>query len=77
MTDQAARLLAEALRLSEGDRGELADRLLESIEPALDPAWEEEIGRRLEEIDSGKVKPIPWSEVRRQLMEDGDAPADP
>jgi putative addiction module component (TIGR02574 family) len=74
MTEEAARLLAEALHLSEEDRGELADRLLDSIEPVLDPSWDEEIRRRIEEVDSGKEKPIPWAEARRRIMEDdGDA----
>ena len=31
-------------------------------------AWSEEIGRRIEEVDSGKVQLIPYAEVRRRLM---------
>ena len=70
MTEQAARLLAEALRLSEEDRGELADRLLDSIEPVLDPAWEEEIGRRLDRSPDAARKLWGRAIVRLQhLME--------
>jgi putative addiction module component (TIGR02574 family) len=78
MTEAAERLLAEALRLSEEDRGDLAEELLDSLGP--DPfegdeaVWEEELRRRLEEVNSGKAEMIPWSEVRRHLMEDLDDP---
>jgi len=50
----------------------LAGSLLESLddEPAdegVEAAWSEEIKRRIEELDSGKAKPIPWEEARRQI----------
>ena len=45
--------------------------LLESLEDTLDESAEEEwnkgIARRIAELDSGKVKPIPWAEARRQI----------
>ena len=31
-------------------------------------AWSAEIAKRLSEMDSGKVQPVPWSEVRRSLL---------
>ena len=52
-------------------RAALAGSLLESLEDTLDAsaeeAWSQEIARRIEELDSGKVKPIPWAEARRQI----------
>jgi putative addiction module component (TIGR02574 family) len=30
-------------------------------------AWNEEIARRIEELDSGKAKTIPWDEVQRRI----------
>jgi len=30
-------------------------------------AWDDEIARRIEELDSGKAKTIPWDEVRRRV----------
>ena len=33
----------------------------------VEAAWNEEIKRRIEEIDSGKVQMIPYEEVRRRL----------
>jgi len=71
MTTDAQRLLDDALRLSDQDRAELAGLLIDSLDEGQDAdvqaAWSEEIARRLEELDSGAVAPIPWAEVRRRL----------
>ncbi len=70
MTKEADELLKRALTLSAGERAELAGSLIESLEEAdegVTEAWNEEIARRIEELDSGKVKTIPWEEVRRQV----------
>jgi putative addiction module component (TIGR02574 family) len=55
----------------------LANSLLESAVPAEDEAtepevaaaWDAEIKRRLEEIDSGAVELIPWEQVRAEMIE--------
>jgi putative addiction module component (TIGR02574 family) len=31
-----------------------------------DAAWQEEIARRLNDVESGKVTTIPWEKVRRK-----------
>ena len=71
MTENMQHLLNSALQLSDTDRAELAGLLLESLDEDHDAdaqsVWSDEIARRLEELDSGAVKPIPWSEVRRRL----------
>jgi len=69
MTAKAKKLLGDALKLSENERAELAEELLDSLEsePLLSQEWEEEINRRLRELDEGKAKAIPWSTVRRQM----------
>jgi putative addiction module component (TIGR02574 family) len=72
MTAEVSELLKKALALPLEARAELADSLLESLdaEPAdegVEAAWSVEIQRRIEEIDSGKVKMIPYEEVRRRL----------
>lgn len=71
MTDRASQLLQQALSLSEEERAELASSLLESLEPAAqegaEQAWEAEVARRVDELDSGKVKPVPWPEIRERL----------
>jgi len=76
MTDRATRLLEEALRLPPEARAAIAGRLMESLDETVDEdaeaAWAREIARRLEEVDSGKVAPIPWAEARRQILGGGD-----
>jgi putative addiction module component (TIGR02574 family) len=73
MTQDATELLKRALALSEEERAELAGSLLESLDgdpddpQAVEAAWNEEIARRIEDLDSGKVKTVPWEEVRRRI----------
>jgi putative addiction module component (TIGR02574 family) len=78
MSPRATDLFAELIQLPEGDRGELAARLLESLDggpdPDADAAWADEIKARLEDVRSGRVTPVPWDEARRQILaDDGDA----
>jgi len=72
-------LLQEALNLSEPERGELAARLIDSLEPLtedddtdLTANWGEEIARRLADLDQGRVQTIPWSEARRMIQDESD-----
>lgn len=71
MTENVQQLFDSALQLSDHDRAELAGLLLGSLDEDQDAdaqaAWSDEIARRLAELDSGAVKPIPWAEVRRRL----------
>jgi putative addiction module component (TIGR02574 family) len=51
---------------------EIIDHLLESISPSrkeIDEAWSEEVERRIDEVESGKVKTIPLEEVRERFRE--------
>ena len=65
-------ILEDALKLPPEGRAALAGSLIESLDEEIDEdaeaAWDAEIARRLQELDSGKVKPIPWAEVRRRLV---------
>jgi putative addiction module component (TIGR02574 family) len=73
MTSAARKLLDEALNLPEAERRLLAEALLESTESAseheIDPAWRDEVLRRVEQVRAGEVQPEPWSEVRRKIDE--------
>jgi len=73
MTSDAARLFHDARTLSEDDRAELAARLIESLDGETDEdadaAWDREIAQRVQELDEGKVKPVPWDEARRAISE--------
>jgi len=64
---------SEVLGLPPADRARLAQRLLESLDDsAEDPAeaeraWEEEIVRRVAELEAGKVELIPAEQVFAEL----------
>ena len=68
-------LYAQASELTPSDRAELAGLLLESIEDSFDAgvedAWAAEIERRMADYRAGRVKTIPWSEVRARLHRSG------
>jgi putative addiction module component (TIGR02574 family) len=53
-------------------RAALAGALIESLDLEVDEdveaAWSAEISRRLERIDAGVAKTIPWSEARRRIL---------
>ena len=67
MTTLVEELSERARSLSPEDRARLADELLASLDEEGDPdteaAWEKEIGRRVEEIKSGKAKLISADQV--------------
>jgi len=71
MAQEISELLKKALALPAEARAALAGRLLESLDDTVDTAaeeeWNKEIAHRIEELDSGKVKPISWAKARRQI----------
>ena len=79
MTPLTSQVYEAAMALPEDERAELASRLLESLSgegspSRLHPAWAEELRRRLAQVDSGEVTPLPWAEVKRLAWKaiDGD-----
>lgn len=60
---------AEAMKLSPEARADLADWLWVSVESreSAQAAWDAEIARRIDEIESGKVELIPGEEVFAQI----------
>ena len=63
-------LIAEALSLPVEVRTQLADKLLQSLNPSrkeIDEAWAEEAEKRVQEIRTGKVKTIPGAEVFKKI----------
>ena len=71
MKQQALELLQKALFLSEEERTALVRSLIESLEEVSDPraerAWDQEIARRIQDLDSGKAKTASWEEVRQRM----------
>jgi putative addiction module component (TIGR02574 family) len=63
-------LISEAVSLPLDIRLQLVERLLHSLHPTdkdIDQLWAAEAERRVEEIESGSVKPVPGDEVFRKI----------
>ena len=71
MKQDVSELLRKVLELPAEARAALASSLIESLDDKVDPSaeeeWKLEIARRIAELDSGKVKPIPWADARHQI----------
>jgi putative addiction module component (TIGR02574 family) len=71
MTEEANELLKKAMALPVNDRAELAGSLLDTLDETMDEdveaSWQNEIALRIKELDSGKAKTVPWTEVRSRL----------
>jgi putative addiction module component (TIGR02574 family) len=68
MAPETQSLFDAALALPEAERALLAERLLESLSAEEVELTEDELlaelERRRADVEHGRVKPIPWSEVR-------------
>jgi putative addiction module component (TIGR02574 family) len=71
MAKEPAELLRDALSLPAEARAALVETLLESLDVQVDDdaeaAWRQEIYRRLQQIDSGTVRLIPWDDAKSRL----------
>jgi putative addiction module component (TIGR02574 family) len=80
MSTRLQSLLDAALLLPESERGELAARLMDTLDDAPeeldDDEWAVELKQRLDDYRSGKSIPVPWDEAMKFIMDDGDDKAD-
>lgn len=64
-------VLADALRLDDDARAELATELLASLDGPADKdaeqAWDAEIARRIAAIEAGTMPLEPWDIVRQRI----------
>lgn len=71
MKSSAKEILGRALEMPENDRAAIAERLLASLDVKPDQnveeAWQQEVQRRLSELDRGDVECVPWEGVRARL----------
>ncbi len=74
MTKPMTAVLADALRLDDDARAELAAELVASLDGPADPdaesAWDAEIERRIAAIEAGTIPLEPWDQVRRRIEKD-------
>ena len=73
MANAVDKLIQDALSLSADDRAELADRLVESLDPLTDEeirqAWAAEAIRRRNEVREGLVQTIPEDVVAKRVRD--------
>ena len=76
MTDALKEIEAQALQLSSQERGQLIHRLIVSLDGELQDspetiakAWDDEIARRVAEIDAGTAVLIPHEQVQAEMDE--------
>lgn len=71
------RIIDQALQQPERERARIAETLISSLDQTSDLdielAWQNEIGNRLREIESGAVECIPWEDVRNKLYKNANA----
>ena len=71
------RIIDQALQQPERERARIAETLISSLDQTSDLdielAWQNEIGKRLREIESGAVECIPWEDVRNKLYKNANA----
>jgi putative addiction module component (TIGR02574 family) len=68
MSSAAKEILEAALKLEPQQREELIDELSASLDATnLGEYWEAEIKRRIDDVDSGRVKPVPADQVFARL----------
>ena len=74
MTKQA--VITQALKLTEAERIEVAEALFESLagpeDPDAETAWAAEVQRRIQQIDNGRARLIPWEQGRKQILGEAD-----
>lgn len=72
MKSETAKILEAALKLPPEARAAIAGSLIESLDEEIDEdaeaAWADEIARRVQDLDAGKAKTIPWARARRRIL---------
>jgi putative addiction module component (TIGR02574 family) len=73
MGPRAQEVLKAVLELPENEQADVLGALIENLEgpseEGVDEAWAAEIKRRIEEVESGAVKTIPWEQVDQELQQ--------
>jgi putative addiction module component (TIGR02574 family) len=73
MSEIATKLLEQLLTLPESERAQIAERLNESLdephEDEIDPEFQAELGRRLQEVEEHPERLIEGEQVMAELRE--------
>jgi putative addiction module component (TIGR02574 family) len=74
MSPEVSELLKRALSLPIDERAALANALLDSLDAAdesaagSEEAWDREVARRIEDLNTGKAVTVPWEQLHRELQ---------
>ncbi len=71
MSPEVSELLKRALALPTEERAALANTLLDSLEASdlsVKDAWDEEVARRIEDLNTGKAVTVSWEQLHRELL---------
>lgn len=59
------------MKLSPEVRPEVASELIQSLDPPataeVEQAWADEIGRRVERLNAGTARTVPWEDAYRRI----------
>ena len=73
VTDEAKKLLEEAMKLPVGQRARLVAALIDSLEESdeadVEQAWIAEVHKRARELETGQVRGLTWAEARRIMLD--------
>jgi putative addiction module component (TIGR02574 family) len=75
MTDRAEAVYAQLMQLPPEERDAILGRAIRALQEeesaetdtAIQAAWDEEIERRIDDMESGRVKGVTWEEVKESL----------
>jgi putative addiction module component (TIGR02574 family) len=72
VTDEAKKLLEEALKLPVRQRASLVSSLIDSLEESdeadVEQAWIDEVQKRARELETGQVRGLTWADARRIML---------
>lgn len=71
MSPEVSDLLKRALALSVDERAALANTLLDSLEDreaSVQAAWDDEVARRMQDLQAGRAVTVPWEELHQELL---------
>lgn len=71
MSPEVSDLLKRALALPAEERAALANTLLDSLDTrsqSVQEAWDDEVSRRIDDLNAGKAITVPWEQLHRELL---------
>jgi len=72
LSREVSKLLEQALALSIEEQEALAETLISNLSGRVDErviaAWDDEVKKRIVDLDSGRAKTISWEEVRQRNL---------